>query len=75
MSQRVRLQTHVCADPSTHRVSVYQPLHEADAEQADLIYVCGRCDAALVVEGRGMLVPGTVYRCGGCGTDNISPSD
>ena len=75
MTEKIRLQTHVCADPSSHRVAEYPPLHEGEAEHAEVVYVCGRCDAVLLAEGRGMLVMGALYHCGQCGSYNISPSD
>ena len=75
MSQKVQLQPHSCSELSGHHITEFQPIHQEEAEQAELVYVCARCDAALVIEGQGMLMVGVVYRCGGCGSYNASPSE
>ena len=73
MSQKVQLQTHLCPELSSHHVAEYQPIHQEEAEQAAVVYVCARCDAALLSDGQGLLMVGVVYRCGGCGSYNVRP--
>jgi DNA-directed RNA polymerase subunit RPC12/RpoP len=75
MSQKVQLQPHICSELSGRHVVEYQPIHQEEAELADVVYVCGRCDAALAIDGQGLLMVGTLYRCGGCGSHNTRPSE